>query len=111
MLQLEALDRKEIATESLRHSITVIVTDFDLLIDVINDYAAEHLLIQTKDYKTVADKVTNAGSIFLGSYSCESLGDYASGTNHTLPTYGWARSHSGVSLDSYLKNNLSRNWF
>ena len=103
LLQLEALDRKEIAKESLRHSITVIVTDFDLLIDVINEYAAEHLLIQTKDYKAVADKVTNAGSIFLGSYSCESLGDYASGTNHTLPTYGWARSHSGVSLDSYLK--------
>jgi len=103
LLQLEVLERKEIAKESIRHSISVIVTDFTLLVDVINEYAAEHLLIQTKDYKAVADKVTNAGSIFLGSYSCESLGDYASGTNHTLPTYGWARSHSGVSLDSYLK--------
>ena len=68
-----------------------------------NDYAPEHLIIETKDYESVASQVTNAGSVFLGAYSPESAGDYASGTNHTLPTNGYARAYSGVNLDSFTK--------
>ena len=72
-------------------------------IDMINEYAPEHLIIETKDYTDIAEKITNAGSVFLGSYSPESAGDYASGTNHTLPTNGYAKAYSGVSLDSFIR--------
>lgn len=72
-------------------------------IDMINEYAPEHLIIETKDYMELSEKVVNAGSVFLGSYSPESAGDYASGTNHTLPTNGYAKAYSGVSLDSFIR--------
>lgn len=72
-------------------------------VDMINEYAPEHLIIETKNYMDIADQVVNAGSVFLGSYSPESAGDYASGTNHTLPTNGYAKAYSGVSLDSFIR--------
>jgi histidinol dehydrogenase len=72
-------------------------------VDLINEYAPEHLILSTKNYNQLAEKVVNAGSVFLGNFTPESAGDYASGTNHTLPTNGWARSNSGVNLDSFLK--------
>ncbi len=81
----------------------VIVDSKELLVKVINSYAAEHLLLQTVDCDKLAEKVVNGASVFIGPYSCESAGDYASGTNHTLPTNRWARSLSGLSLDSFLK--------
>lgn len=102
-LQLDRLPRKELAAQSLAHSKAVIVTKEPLVAQVINAYGPEHLLLQTSDFDKLEEQVVNAGSVFLGACSCESAGDYASGTNHTLPTYGWARSHSGVSLDSYFK--------
>lgn len=101
--QLEELPRKEIAARSLANSKLVLVHDMDEAIELSNVYAPEHLIIETKDYLEVAEKVVNAGSVFLGSYSPESAGDYASGTNHTLPTNGYAKSYSGVSLDSFIR--------
>lgn len=101
--QLEALPRKEIAARSLANSKLVLVHDMDEAIELSNVYAPEHLIIETKDYLEVAEKVVNAGSVFLGSYSPESAGDYASGTNHTLPTNGYATAYSGVSLDSFIR--------
>jgi histidinol dehydrogenase len=101
--QKENLSRQDIVERSLSHSWAVVVTEPTLLLPLINGYAPEHLIINTKDYKEVAKGVKSAGSVFLGEYACESLGDYASGTNHTLPTARWARSHSGVSLDSFYK--------
>lgn len=71
--------------------------------DISNAYAPEHLVIATEDYEELADKVVNAGSVFLGKYACESAGDYASGTNHTLPTHGYAMAYNGVNLDSYIR--------
>ena len=81
----------------------ILLPDLDSCVDFSNLYAPEHLIINTSDPKSLADKIINAGSVFLGSYSCESAGDYASGTNHTLPTNGFARNYSGVSVDSFLK--------
>ena len=101
--QLEALPRKEIAARSLANSKLVLVHDRNEAIELSNVYAPEHLIIETKDYLEVADKVVNAGSVFLGSYSPESAGDYASGTNHTLPTNCYATAYSGVSLDSFIR--------
>lgn len=101
--QLDLLPRKEIASVSLTYSKMIHVDTMDEAIDLINDYAPEHLIIATKDYMEVAEKVVNAGSVFLGNYSCESAGDYASGTNHTLPTSGYAKAYSGVSLDSFIR--------
>ena len=101
--QLDLLPRKEIASVSLTYSKMIHVNTMDEAIDLINDYAPEHLIIATKDYMEVAEKVVNAGSVFLGNYSCESAGDYASGTNHTLPTSGYAKAYSGVSLDSFIR--------
>ena len=75
----------------------------DEAVDLVNDYAPEHLIIETRDYATLADRVVNAGSVFLGAYTPESAGDYASGTNHTLPTSGYARAYSGVNLDSFVR--------
>ena len=99
--QLKALPRKEIAEKALENSVFVLVGDIREAIDLSNTYAPEHLVIQTEDYEKVAAKVINAGSVFLGPYACESAGDYASGTNHTLPTHGYATAYSGVNLDSY----------
>ena len=101
--QLEHLPRKEIAEKSLAESKAVLVSDLDCGIDVVNEYAAEHLILAVASAENVAEKIVNAGSVFIGNYSCESAGDYASGTNHTLPTGGFARSFSGVSLDSFVK--------
>ncbi len=99
--QLQQLPRKEIAQQSLDNSRLVLLHDTDEAMDLSNEYAPEHLIICTKDYEALADKVINAGSVFLGNYACESAGDYASGTNHTLPTHGYALAYNGVNLDSY----------
>lgn len=102
MRQLDLLPRKEIAEKSIANSrIIVFDNDMPTAIDFTNEYAPEHLIIATHDYRSVSEQIQNAGSVFLGNYSCESAGDYASGTNHTLPTKAWARSYSGLSLDSF----------
>ncbi len=101
--QLALLPRQEIARKALENSNLVLVATSEEMIELANAYAPEHLIIQTKDYMLMADKVVNAGSVFLGPYACESAGDYASGTNHTLPTHGHARAYSGVNLDSYCR--------
>ncbi len=101
--QLEQLPRKQIAEKSLESSRLVLVRNMDEAIDIVNKYAPEHLIIETKDYMQVAERIVNAGSVFLGPYSPESAGDYASGTNHTLPTNGYAKAYSGVSLDSFIR--------
>lgn len=101
--QLEILPRKDMASKALDNSRYVLVGSSDEMIDLSNCYAPEHLIIQTKDYEQLAEKVINAGSVFLGSYACESAGDYASGTNHTLPTHGYATAYNGVNLDSYCR--------
>ena len=102
-LQLNLLPRKEIACQALGNSKMIIMETSQDLIDFINQYAPEHLIIAMKDYTEIAEKIHNAGSVFLGNYTPESAGDYASGTNHTLPTNGWARSYSGVNMDSFLR--------
>ncbi|MEQ8713861.1 MAG: histidinol dehydrogenase [Cyclobacteriaceae bacterium] len=102
-LQLETLPRKEIATVALENSIAIVTQNKADAVDLLNQYAAEHLILQVSNADEIADKIINAGSIFIGPYSPESVGDYASGTNHTLPTSGWARSTAGVSLDSFVK--------
>jgi histidinol dehydrogenase len=101
--QLEVLPRKEIASLALGNSRFILLPSLDQCMDFSNIYAPEHLIINTSDPYTLANRVINAGSVFLGPYSCESAGDYASGTNHTLPTNGFARNYSGVSTDSFLK--------
>ena len=101
--QLNLLPRKEIAQKTLENSQLVLVSSIREAIDLSNAYAPEHLIIQTEDYEQVAQKVVNAGSVFLGKYACESAGDYASGTNHTLPTHGYATAYNGVNLDSYCR--------
>ena len=99
--QLELLPRKDMALKSLDNSKIVVVRDDNEAIELSNIYAPEHLVIQTDNFETLATRVVNAGSVFLGRYACESAGDYASGTNHTLPTHGYATAYSGVNLDSY----------
>ena len=101
--QLAALPRKEIATAALKNSTLILVKDIEEGIELVNEYAAEHLIIVCENNESIAEKITNAGSVFLGNYSPESVGDYASGTNHTLPTNGYARAYSGVSVDSFVK--------
>ena len=101
--QLDGLPRKELAEKSLQNSRIVVLKNNDELIDFTNAYAPEHLIIETKDYTALAERITNAGSVFLGHFTPESAGDYASGTNHTLPTNGYARMYSGVNLDSFVK--------
>ncbi len=101
--QLALLPRKEIAEKSLEYSKLIIVKNMDEVLEMTNEYAPEHLILAIKDYTSFADKVVNAGSVFLGNYSCESAGDYASGTNHTLPTSGYAKAYSGVNLDSFCR--------
>jgi histidinol dehydrogenase len=101
--QLTALPRKELAAQALTNSKAIVVHTIDEAIDLLNRYAAEHLIISCKDADTIAEKIVNAGSVFIGNYSPESVGDYASGTNHTLPTNGFAKVYSGVSVDSFVK--------
>ena len=100
---LDLLPRKIIAAKALENSKAFLVNSINEAIDLINDYAPEHLIIACKNDEELAIKIINAGSIFLGNYSCESAGDYASGTNHALPTNGYAKAYSGVSLDSFVK--------
>lgn len=101
--QLVQLGRAGIAEKALDNSIAIVLSSETEMIDLINEYAPEHLIISMNDYLAVAEKIVNAGSVFLGNYTPESAGDYASGTNHTLPTNGWARSFSGVNLDSFTR--------
>lgn len=101
--QLDLLPRKDIAAKTLENSLFVLVRDRQEAMELSNTYAPEHLIIQTEDYEELAAKVVNAGSVFLGKYASESAGDYASGTNHTLPTHGYATAYSGVNLDSYCR--------
>ncbi|UAK43539.1 histidinol dehydrogenase [Bacteroides nordii] len=101
--QLAELTRREIAEKSLANSKLILVKDMDEALELTNEYAPEHLIIETENYREIAERVINAGSVFLGSFSPESAGDYASGTNHTLPTNGYAKAYSGVSLDSFIR--------
>ena len=101
--QLAELPRREIAEKSLANSKLILVKDMNEALELTNEYAPEHLIIETENYREIAERVINAGSVFLGSFSPESAGDYASGTNHTLPTNGYAKAYSGVSLDSFIR--------
>ena len=101
--QLDVLSRKEIAAKALENSRLILVRSMEEAMDMTNMYAPEHLIIEAKDYETLAEQVWNAGSVFLGSFSPESAGDYASGTNHTLPTKGYAKAYSGVNLDAFIR--------
>ena len=102
-VQLKALPREEIATQALANSRAVLLNDEEEILSFINRYAPEHLIIATRTAPNLADRIINAGSVFIGNYTPESAGDYASGTNHTLPTHGWSKSMSGVNLDSFCK--------
>lgn len=101
--QLDVLPRKDLAKKALSNSRAVIIEDMETALELINYYAPEHLIISVSNEDEAVDGIYNAGSVFVGNYTPESAGDYASGTNHTLPTYGYARNYSGVSLDSFLK--------
>ncbi|MCQ2194295.1 MAG: histidinol dehydrogenase [Paludibacteraceae bacterium] len=101
--QLALLPRKEIAEKSVSHSKIILVKNIDEIVEMSNEYAPEHLIISTKNYMEIAERIVNAGSLFLGHYTPESAGDYASGTNHTLPTNGYAKAYNGVNLDSFRK--------
>ena len=101
--QLQLLPRRELAQKSLQYSKLILVKDDQEMMYVANRYAPEHLIIETANYMELSAQVVNAGSVFLGSLTPESAGDYASGTNHTLPTAGWARAYSGVNMDSYIR--------
>ena len=101
--QLAVLPRKDIATRALANSKCVVMHTLDEAMALSNAYAPEHLILAVDDYMSLAEKVVNAGSVFLGKYACESAGDYASGTNHTLPTHGYATAYSGVNLDSFMR--------
>jgi histidinol dehydrogenase len=102
-IQLELLPRKELAKKALDNSKIIFVPEIEDAISMVNEYAPEHLIIMTKNYTVVGERIINAGSVFLGDYSPESAGDYASGTNHTLPTNGFAKAYSGITLDSFTK--------
>ena len=101
--QLGLLERKEIAAKALENSKAVLMKDMDDAMELVNEYAAEHLIIASEEAPRYGAMVINAGSVFLGNYTPESAGDYASGTNHTLPTNGYAKAYSGVSVDSFVK--------
>lgn len=102
-VQLEQLPRRELAVRSLEHSKLILVRSMEEAMELANAYAPEHLILEVEDYTSLAGKVVNAGSVFMGAYTPESAGDYASGTNHTLPTSGYARAYSGVNLDSFVR--------
>jgi len=101
--QVSVLPRAEFASKALENSQAVLVENQDIALEILNEYAAEHLILSIENAEEIAEKIYNAGSIFLGNYTPESAGDYASGTNHTLPTNGYAKAYSGVSLDSFMK--------
>ncbi|MDD2797110.1 MAG: histidinol dehydrogenase [Bacteroidales bacterium] len=101
--QLALLPRRELAEKSINHSKIIVVKDWDEVIRITNQYAPEHLIIETENYRELSEQIINAGSVFMGHYTPESAGDYASGTNHTLPTNGYAKAYSGVNLDSFIK--------
>jgi len=101
--QLQSLPRKKFALQALRNSKVIVLKDTDQMIRLINMYAPEHLIISMRNSRQVANSIVNAGSVFVGNYTPESLGDYLSGTNHTLPTYGWAVAYNGVNLDSFVR--------
>ena len=101
--QVSELPREEFARKALANSKAFVLEDIQLVIDLLNEYGAEHLILNMKGYADVLPKIKTAGSVFLGPYTPESAGDYASGTNHTLPTNGYANAYSGVSLDSFVK--------
>lgn len=101
--EVALLSRKETALKALKNSKAIIINTLDEAIDLVNEYAAEHLIISYSNADAIAERIVNAGSIFIGNYSPESVGDYASGTNHTLPTNGFAKAYSGVSVDSFVK--------
>jgi len=107
--QLQELPRKEFASKAMENSFTVVVNDLQSAFDFSNQYAPEHLILNIKDAEYYTTKIQNAGSVFLGAYSPESVGDYASGTNHTLPTYGYAKMYGGVSLASFMKSVTFQN--
>lgn len=102
-VQLEKLPRRELAVRSLEHSKLILVRSMEEAMELANAYAPEHLILEVEDYTSLSEKVVNAGSVFMGAYTPESAGDYASGTNHTLPTSGYARAYSGVNLDSFVR--------
>jgi histidinol dehydrogenase len=102
-MQLAVLPRKELAQKALENSKAIVIAKQEDAIELVNEYAPEHLILSIEQADMVADKITNAGSVFIGNYSPESVGDYASGTNHTLPTNGYAKAYSGVSIDSFVK--------
>ena len=102
-VQLEKLPRRELAVRSLEHSKLILVHSMEKAMELANAYAPEHLILEVEDYTFLSEKVVNAGSVFMGAYTPESAGDYASGTNHTLPTSGYARAYSGVNLDSFVR--------
>ena len=101
--QLAELPRKNIAAKALENSKAILVENLTQAVELLNEYAAEHLILAVENADEIAENIINAGSVFIGNFSCESAGDYASGTNHTLPTNGYARNYSGVSLDSFTK--------
>ena len=101
--QIILLPRKEMASKALMHSKAIVIENTDEAIAMVNEYAPEHLILSIDNAAQIAEKIINAGSIFIGNFSPESVGDYASGTNHTLPTNGFAKAYSGVSLDSFVK--------
>ena len=103
LIQLNKLPRKEIAEKALENSKIIIVKSLEEAIAFTNEYAPEHLIISTKSYMVVSENIVNAGSVFLGNMTPESAGDYASGTNHTLPTNGYAKAYNGVNLDSFIR--------
>jgi histidinol dehydrogenase len=103
LIQLDLLPRKEVASLALENSQIILLAGMDQMIELVNMYAPEHLIINTRNYLEIADKIVNAGSVFLGPFTPESAGDYASGTNHTLPTNGAAKAYSGVSVESFQK--------
>ena len=102
-IQLSLLPRKEFAAQALANSKVIVIQEGSLAIELVNEYAPEHLILSIQNAEAVAEKIWNAGSVFIGNYSPESVGDYASGTNHTLPTNGYAKAYSGVSVDSFVK--------
>ena len=101
--QLALLPRKELALKALENSRAVLLNNLSDAVDLVNEYAAEHLIIACINANEIAEQISNAGSVFIGNYSPEAVGDYASGTNHTLPTNAYARMYSGVSVDSFSK--------
>lgn len=107
--QLSLLPRQEIAAQAIKHSKIIVLRDIDEAFDICNEYAPEHLILAMDDALSYTSRIINAGSVFLGHYSCESAGDYASGTNHTLPTSGYAKAYSGVNLDSFCRKITFQN--